>query len=118
MVAAVAELRQRPGSGQLLDRARPRLQLFRLLARTLDRHPGVLHPLADAGRGLADLHLRLRGRVLRLDHFLLRAERLDARLELLLRRDEALLLRLELLYLSVERLQLLLRGGLAPQRLR
>ena len=34
---------------------------------------------ADAGRGLADPHLRLRGGVLRLDHFLLRAERLDLR---------------------------------------
>ena len=57
------------------------------------------------------------GGVLRLDHFLLRAEGLDARLELLLRGDELLLLVGELLHLRVEALELLLRGGLALERL-
>src|SRR4051794_16944123 len=116
VIAPVAERVERPGCGQLLDRAGPGLQLLRLVAGPLDRLAGVLHPLADAGRGLADLHLGLRGRVLRLDHFLLGAERLDPGLELLLRSDELFLLRLELLDLRVEPLQLLLRRGLPLQR--
>ena len=117
MVAAVAEVLERARRRQLLDRAGARLELLRLLARALDREPGVLHPLADAGRRLADLHLRLRCRVLGLDHFLLGAELLDPRLELVLGRDEGFLLRLELLHLAVERLQLLLGRRLALERL-
>src|SRR5207247_6807050 len=77
----------------------------------------VGHLVADSRRSLADPHLRLGGRVLRLDHFLLGAEGLDPRGELLLARDELLLLRLELLDLPVETLELLLNRGLALERL-
>ena len=74
------------------------------------------HLVADAGRRLADLDLRLGGRVLRLDHFLLAAEGLDAGRERALVLDELLLLRLELLRLAVEVLQLLLDADLALER--
>src|SRR5581483_10899181 len=75
------------------------------------------HVAAETGRGLADAHLRLGGRVLRLDHFLLRPERLDARGELLLPVDELLLLRLELLTLLHDRVELTLDRGLPRERL-
>ena len=91
-----------PDAGQLVDRGRPRLHLLGLVLRALDREPDVGHVLADPGRGLADLDLRLGGRVLGLDHFLLRAERLDLRLERLLAADQLLLLVGELLALLLE----------------
>ena len=85
-----------------LDRTRARLHLRGLVAGPLDREAGVRHLLADPRRGLADLHLRLGRRVLRLDHFLLGAERLDLRLELALAPHELLLLLLEPLDLRIE----------------
>ncbi len=69
------------------------------------------------GRRLADPHLRLGRRVLRLDHFLLRAERLDLRLQRALALDQLLLLSLELLALLHDPVELRLDGGLARQRL-
>jgi len=56
---------------ELVDRRRARLHLLGLVLRPLDREPRVLQLPADPGGGLADPHLRLRCRVLRLDHFLL-----------------------------------------------
>ena len=91
---------ERARRGQLLDRARARLHLLRLVLRALDRTADVGHVVADPARRLADPHLRLGGRVLRLDDFLLRAERLDLRLQRALALDQLLLLRLELLALG------------------
>ena len=73
-----------------------------LLQRSLHRQPDIGHLLADPGGGGGDLHLRLGGRVLRLDHFLLGPERLDLRLQLPLGVDQLLLLVLELRHLLVE----------------
>ena len=73
--------------------------------------------LADPGRRLADLHLGLGRRVLRLEDFLLRTEGFDARHELLLGTDQLLLLVLELRHLRVHVLQLLLRDRLALESL-
>src|SRR5262249_49874816 len=101
------EVFERAGGDQLVDGRGARLHLLRLVLRALDREPRVGHLLADPARGLADLHLRLGGGVLRLDDLLLGTERLDLRLELLLRGDELFLLRLELLDLDVEPLKLL-----------
>src|SRR5206468_40792 len=101
-LVAGGEVFERAGARQLVDRRSARLQLLRLLLRTLDRKARVLHSASDPGRRLADLDLRLGGGVLRLQHFLRRAEALDARLERLLPRDELLLLLLELLHLRVE----------------
>ena len=97
---------ERSRRGELVDRRRARLKLLGLVLRALDREARVFHAFADPGRGLADLHLRLGGRVLRLDDLLLRAEGLDARLELLLRGNQLLLLASELLHLLVEPLEL------------
>src|SRR5207244_11454590 len=97
----VREVRERPRAGELLDRPGARLHPLGLVLRALDREARVGHLLADSGRRLADAHLRLRGRVLGLDHFLLRAEGLDLGLELLLGGDELLLLRLEPLHPAV-----------------
>ena len=69
------------------------------------------------GRGLADPHLRLGRRVLRLDHFLLCAERLDLGLKRALAFDQLLLLSLELLALLHDPVELGLDGGLPRQRL-
>ena len=86
-----------------------------VLSRPLDRETGVGHLLPDPG-GLADLDLRLGGRVLRLDRLLLRPERLDLRGEPLLGLDQLLLLGLELGALLVEGLKLGLDGCLALER--
>src|SRR5581483_5048239 len=112
--------------GVVLERARRRelvdgggacLQLLGLVLRALDRKPDVGHVLADSGRRLADLHLRLGRRVLGLDHFLLRPERLHLRLQRLLAVDQLLLLRVELLHLLAERIDLTLERRLPGERL-
>src|SRR5262249_48196765 len=112
-----AELLEIARLDQLVHRGRARLHLLGLVLGALNREARALHLAADAGRGLADTNLGLRGRVLRLDHFLLGAELLAPRLELLLVVDEPDLLVLELLDLSVEVLELLLDPRLALQRL-
>src|SRR5581483_1524990 len=115
-LVASGEVLERARARQLVDRRRARLQLLGLVACALDGRAGVGHAAADSRCRLADAHLGLGGRVLRLQHFLLGPERLDARLELLLRRDELVLLVGEPLHLGVEVLQLLLRHGLALER--
>ncbi len=72
---------------------------------------------ADPGCGLANAHLRLGGRVLRLDDLFLGAERLDLHRELALSLDELLLLGLERLTLLHDPLELTLDRGLAGERL-
>src|SRR5439155_370606 len=73
------EILERARRRQLVDCVRARLHLFCLVPRTLDRRARIGHLVADSGRSLADPHLGLGGRVLRLDHFLLGAEGLAAR---------------------------------------
>ena len=87
-----------------------------LLQRSLHGQTDIGHLLTDPGRGRGDLHLRLGGRVLRLDDLLLGPERLDLRLQLLLGIDQLLLLVLELRHLLVERLHLALGQVLALER--
>ena len=116
-LVACAEVLERAGGGELVDRRCARLHLLGLVLGPLDGQPGVLHVLADPGRGLADLDLGLGGRVLRLQDLLLGAEGFDAGLELLLGGDELLLLVLELVHLPVHVLQLRLRERLALERL-
>src|SRR5205085_8854609 len=115
--AVVGEVLEGSRCGQLVDRRSAGLQLLGLVLGALDGESRVLHASPDPGGGLADLHLCLGGRVLRLDDLLLRPEGLDAALELLLRGDELVLLVAELLHLLVEALQLRLRGRLALERL-
>ena len=111
--------RQLVGEGsrgdQLVDGCGTGLHLLGLVAGALDRAPRIREPLAEAGRRLADLHHRLRGRVLGLDHFLLGAEALDPVAEILLALNERLLLSVQLLDLGVERAQLLLHLRLARE---
>ena len=117
VVARAGDIGERSRRGELLDRARARLHLLRLVLRPLDRAADVGHVVADPARRLADPHLRLGGRVLRLDDFLLRAEGFDLRLQRALALDQLLLLRLELLALGHDVLQLALDGRLARERL-
>src|SRR5205823_12937468 len=103
-LVACRQVLERAATRQFVDGGRARLELFGLVLRALHREPGVVDPLADAGRRLADPHLRLGCRVLGLQHFLLGTERLDPRLQLLLGADELLLLVGEPLHLAVHAL--------------
>ena len=84
-------------------------------ARCIAR-PDVGHLLAHAGRRLGDPHLRLGGRVLRLDDLLLGAEGFDLGAQFLLGVGQLLLLLFEFGDLRVEPLQLGLGDVLAFQR--
>src|SRR3982074_3332556 len=85
VVLAWSERRQileGPRGFELLHRVGPGLHVLGLVERALHREADVRHLLADAGGRLRDPHLRLGGRVLRLDDFLLGAELLELRPEL------------------------------------
>src|SRR5581483_4627334 len=101
-LVARRQVLERARARELVDGGCPGLQFLGLVLRTLDRRARVVHPPADAGRRLADAHLRLRCGVLRLEDFLLRAERLDLPLQLLLR-DRLALERLPREVLAVRR---------------
>ncbi len=105
-----------PGGFELGHGVGARAHVFGLVDRALHRQADVGHLLAHAGGGLGDPHLRLGGRVLRLDDLLLGAEGFDLGAQFLLGVGQLLLLLLEFVDLGVEPLQLGLGDVLAFER--
>src|SRR5659263_467624 len=98
----LAMQRAQDKTAQMQARAGASLHLRGLVLRPLHGQADVAHLLGDAGERLADLRLRLRRGVRRLDRLLLSAEGLDLGLQPLDRNGQLLLLGLQLLILRLQ----------------
>src|SRR5207248_5772007 len=103
VIAAGADLGQRAGAHQLLERVGTCLHLFRLVLCALHGQLHVAHLLGEAAGRLADAHLRLGRAVLRLHDLLVRAEGVDLGGETGLAVEQPALLRLQVLDLRGQR---------------